>query len=252
MARLPSQGSHVARQNDSSGDEYAAGSDTVVPAAKQPEVLTEFSGWVKEDLRRLMRMMAKLVRYPSHWEYQDQDGETQRLDANQFMELVNLAAIDLFFHKSSDADKLTYLGAKGHTARENPQFLDVMRSHPSYQPIIEDLKVKMRAIEDGTAVQELAPFFGGIAAFETAQTMLFGKKDRDRNDAAQQFLDRVDPKKSRGDGGGITFVFPPMHEETMLRTVEILREHAGEGSERDPAISAKRVNVPALPPASGE
>lgn len=238
----PQKGSVIGRDGKSNAADLA-GTDAVVPAHAQAEPMEEFSAWVKEEMRRVMRLMAKMVRYSDHWR-QEVDGEVSTLSADSFTTLLNLAAQDIFWPDTPDEKKLRNLGAKTSDIRNTPDWLDQLRSDPAFLPIRDDLDEKMVAIRDGN-VEEMASFFGGVAAFESAQTMLFGRKDRDRNDAAKEFLDRTSPKKSRGDGNNLVVIIPDNFQDVLRNTMDIMEARGG--SEDDPAISAKVVRTPSLP-----
>lgn len=222
------------------------GVSEVLPAHKQDDPIDEFSGWVKHDLRRFMKMMARLVRFVDYWEYPWEDGSTHTLSVERFSQLVNLAILDLFT-EAADDEKARHIGFRYRSYHDNPLVLQPLRLHPAYERILADVRTKLIALRDGTNLEVLAPFFENAAAIESAHTMFFGKKDRDKIEAAREFMDRVAPKKSRGEGGGMVFIFPPQQEANLHRTLEII----GQFNERhgEQVISAKRVRVPALPPA---
>lgn len=222
-------------KEDSGEDGGLSGQPTVLAARKQPAPIDEFSGWIKENTRRFMRLTAKLTRYIDHWEYED-DGEVQHLPAEKFLHLVELVALDIFT-ATPEATKARRVGAP------SPAELAWVREHPCYESIKRDITTKVTALRDGDNLGVFAPFFESAAAFETAQNMFFAKKERDRIAATAEFLDRVAPKKSRGDGNTLVVVIPPGQEETMRRTMEIMGTSFGE---TDPLISAKTVRVPQI------
>lgn len=225
--------------------EFLAGGKEVLEAHKQPDPVDEFSAWVKENLRRFMRLMAKLIRFVDYWEYPWEDGSTHTLSAERFTYLVNLAVLDLFT-EASDFDKARHIGFRYREIEENPQVLSALRIHPAYERLLADIKGKLVALRDGQNLEALAPFFENSAAWESAQNMFFAKKERDRIAAAAEFMDRVAPKKSRAEGGGVVVIIPPHQEAIMQRTLHLLGERAV--VDLDPLISAKRVRVPELPP----
>lgn len=214
-------------------EEGASGKATVLEARKQPDPLIEFSGRVKENLRRFLQLAAKIVRYVDYWEYFDEEGERHTLAVEEYVHIVNLAALDLFT-VMSERDKIRYL--RGNDV----ETLATIRSHPSFRAVSDDIAAKINALRDGRGLDVLAPFFESEAAFATAHTMFFGRKDRDVLAAAAEFMDRVAPKKSRGEGGNtLVVVLPPGQEDVMRRTAEIMST-----VHTDPVISAKVVRVP--------
>lgn len=230
------------RERDDDGDEsggpdYIGGAETVVPVDKQPDPLVEFKGWNKEEVRRFLRLAAKMVRYVDHWEYEDGEGGMQKLSVERFQKLTSLSVVDLFTEMEEKA--------KAHFVNAKAEDLPFIRQHAAYVLVRDDLTAKLTALRDGQNVEELAKFFESSAAIETAQTMFFAKKPRDRDAAAAQFMDRLAPKKNRGEGNTLVVVLPPGQEDVMRRTMQIM----GGTFEVDPAISAKRVRVPELPAA---
>lgn len=224
-------------ERDDGDSQFIGGAETVVPVEKQPDPLVEFKGWNKEEVRRFLRLAAKMVRYVDHWEYEDGEGGMQKLSVERFQKLTSLSVVDLFTEMEERA--------KGHFVDEPPSELPFIREHPAYVLIRDDLTAKLTALRDGQNVEALAKFFESSAAIETAQTMFFARKPRDREAAAAQFMDRMAPKKSRGEGNTLVVVLPPGQEDVMRRTMQIM----GGTFEVDPTISAKRVRVPELPPA---
>lgn len=223
-------------REDFAGTELA-GTETVMPANRQPDPIQEFSGWIKQNTRHFMRLAAKLIRYIDHWEF-EWDGQTERLSLERFGHLTNLAVLDLFT-EFSDENKARRIGI----VRSRVGILADLRAYPPYKSITADIAAKLTALRDGEGLEVLAPYFESAAAYETAQTMFFAKKDRDRTDATREFMDRVAPKKSRGgDGNTLVVIVPQNQQQNLQETMEIMR-----GFQPDPVISAKRVRVPELP-----
>lgn len=224
----------------SPAQETLAGTSGIQAAGLQPDPIVEAAGWVKESIRRFMWLAMKLVRYVDHWEFTwEEDGEIVRLSVERFQHLLNLAVLDLFT-EDDERQKSRRLGI-GQDA------LDDLRRWPPYESIKTDIIAKLTALRDGNGLEALAPFFESAAAFEAAQAMFFAKKDRDKIEAMREFMDRVAPKKSRGDGQAVVVIIPPNQQQNLRETLAIM-----EGFQPDPLVSAKRVRVPELLPAAAK
>lgn len=219
------------------GQEAPDGARRILEAGKQPDPVVEAFAWVKEGVRRFMWLAMKLVRYVDHWEFSwEEDGDIVRLSVERFQHLLNLAVLDLFT-EDDEQQKGKRLGIEQRTLAD-------LRRWPPYESIRADIIAKLTALRDGNGLEALAPFFESAAAFEAAQAMFFGKKDRDKIEAMREFLERVAPKKSRSDGQAVVVIIPPNQQQNLRETLAIM-----EGFQPDPLVSAKRVRVPELLPA---
>lgn len=225
---------------------------TTTPVEQPVEILrpkgdadpvSESFAWATEDARRSLALVQRMVRYPDHCEY-EQGGQLYTVSVNRFLAIVRLATLDLFAADTDEDAKAMELGADpGETTAEaRRKTLSLLRDHPLFSTIYEKLRESMRLLSSATTVEEFTKVLGPLAPPELAAQMIGAPKVRDRLNAAGEFMDRLSPKRSRGEGGGqMVIMFPPDQEKLVERAHDLMKSI---DFQVDGEVSAAVLNVP--------
>lgn len=211
-----------------------------MPGQKTPgELLEAFGHALTAEAQALLNL---LTRYCTYTEFHDQGGGGKPLGLDTFMAMLKLAACDLLFSAMEDEQKAKLLAARLED-RDATEMLNKLRRHPVYDAIQQRVLEGLELMRSGDLEEWMKQMEGRVSR-EVVEMMSFSDKPRDRLKAAAELLDRISPKKSRGEGAGqVVIMLPPGHAEEAERTMKIINAKSGEAEE---LISAGRLNVPQL------